>query len=80
MYLFISIRLCRTRSHLLYGLLYLGACILPLANVLLVHAFVCLCMCLCTCVQCNDAKEQWLTMDVRDLVTDFCEWAEVSGT
>lgn len=29
--------------------------------------------------QSREAKEVWLTLDVRDHVTECCEWAEVSS-
>lgn len=29
--------------------------------------------------QSREAKEVWLTLDVKDHVTECCEWAEVSS-
>ena len=30
-------------------------------------------------LQSREAKEVWLTLDVKDHVTECCEWAEVSS-
>ena len=30
-------------------------------------------------LQSREAKEVWLTLDVKDRVTECCEWAEVSS-
>lgn len=34
-------------------------------------------MCVALYMQSNNAREIWLEMDIRDPVTDTCEWGEV---